>query len=208
MVKKVISSVVIIMFILSLAVMGNGVKAYSNSDFSIDVPSDYKSSGKNVWAKSNGDNFNIQIDEYDEKITVSLEDAYKQVMDEATKDSLYADVETKEVINISKNDYKCAHLKAKAVYSGVSFYVDQYMVISDNKIYVLTFSSADKSYFSSSEVEDVKESFTIENYKEPQVVKNRVEKVANNVAKRVLIGVAVGAVVGAISGVAYKIKRK
>ena len=208
MVKKVISSVFVIMFILSLVVMGNGVKAYSNSDFSIDVPSDYKSGGKNVWAKSNGDNFNIQIDEYDEKITVSLEDAYKQVMDEATKDSLYADVETKEVINVTKNDYKCAHLKAKVVYSGVNFYVDQYMVISDNKIYVLTFSSADKSYFSSSEVEDIKESFTIANYKEPQVVKNRVEKVANNIAKRVLIGVAVGAVVGAISGAAYKIKRK
>ncbi len=203
--KKVLASIVFLVVIFDLIIMGQGVKAYSNDDFSIDIPSTYKSSGTNVWGKSNGDNINVQINSYDEDITESLDKYFEDIIEEIEKEDMYSSIDTKEIIKITKNDYKCAHITAKL--SGYSLYADQYLILSDKNVYTITFTSSSKSYFSSDEAEDILDSFTIKDYKEPKV-KSKSGEMAESVADGAVRGVIIGAVIGAVVGIIMAIKKK
>lgn len=195
--KLLLLSTIFMVIFSNLIMVGNVVLAESNDDFSMEIPSEYKSMGKNAWIKSNGDNVNVQVKAHNSKINGSLDKALKELLEETCKLSIYSDIETKEVSKYTNNKYKGIHIIAKV--SGSQVYVEQYAFISDKNTYVITFSSTSKDYFSSDEVKSMIDSFTIPNYKKPQ----------NNSALSVTLrGALIGAVVGAIIGGIKAIKKK
>ncbi len=190
----------IFIIITNIFMIGNVAKAYSNDDFSMELPSEYKSFGTNGWRKSNGDNVNVQVRDHDAKeIKGSLDKALKDLLDETCNSGMYSKIETKEVSKFTKNKYKGIHIVAEAKVSGISAYVEQYAFISDKKIYVITFSSTSKDYFTSDEAESIIDSFTIPNYKEPK---------SNSILKTTLIGAGIGAIAGAIIAGTRAVKNK
>ena len=77
-------------------------------------------------------------------------------------------IDVKEITRCTKNNYKCFHILAQYSMADYSYYCDQYIVVSGNKMYALTLSSEDKDDFNSADFKKVLDSFTINNYKEPQ----------------------------------------
>ena len=194
--KRVLSAV-LVAILMSFLFLTSTVSAYEGADYSMDIPSSHTAYRTNVWRKSNGDNVNVQITSYTSGVgDKTMDELLNEVLDKVSTMSQYKSFETKEVTTISKNDYKCAHIRAKL--SSYSFYVDQYQVISKGKIYTITFTSSSTAYFSSSDVEDMLESFTIKNYEDPTAGAS-VKKVAKNAGK--VIGIIAG-VVGGIIGIA------
>ena len=85
-------------------------------------------------------------------------------------------IDVKEITRCTKNNYKCFHILAQYSMADYSYYCDQYIVISGNKMYVLTLSSQNKDDFNSEDFKKVLDSFTINNYKEPQSLLNNYEE--------------------------------
>lgn len=194
-------STIFVVILTNFIMIGNVALAESNDDFSIEIPSEYRSAGKNAWVKSNGDNVNIQVKAHNSKLNGSLDKALKELLEETCKLSIYSNVETKEVSKYTNNKYKGIHIIAKV--SGSQAYVEQYAFISDKNTYVITFSATSKDYFSSDEVKSMINSFTIPNYKEP---KNN--SAASLALKGAVIGAVIGAIIGGIKAITKKSKEK
>ena len=61
-------SVLISVILLLVVCIATSVNAYSTSDYSIDVPASFKQVGTGaIYKMTNGNNFNVQITNYDEK---------------------------------------------------------------------------------------------------------------------------------------------
>lgn len=85
-------------------------------------------------------------------------------------------IDVKEITKCTKNNYKCFHILAQYSMADYSYYCDQYTVISRDRMYVLTLSSQEKDDFNSADLKKVLDSFTINNYKEPQSLLNNYEE--------------------------------
>ena len=211
--KKMLFSLFLVMLIMNLILRGNVVKAYSDDEFSIDLPSTYKSVGTNTWMKTSGEYINVNIMEPPGELKGTLDDNLEELMEELSNQSVYEKFDTKEVIDITKNNYRCAHIVAKV--NGYGYYVSQYIIVSGKKAYALTVRASSKSYLSSSEAEKIVNSFTIKDYKEPEIAKSSnksskdsSEEFADEILHRTIIGAVSGAVLGAIIAVFYKLKNK
>ena len=189
--KKSILISGVLLIILAIA---TSVYAYETSDYSIDVPSSCKEFGTAIYKADNGNNFNIQVTDYDQKkdgypyTDKNLEELAKQM-----ESTMKAKVSKKEITKCTKNNYKCIHLQSELY----GFIIDQYAVVSGNKIYTVTLAAANKDDLNSGDLKNVLDSFTLKNYQEPQ-----------NGLSPVLIGAIVGAGVGALMGIISVVKRK
>ncbi|MBR0490498.1 MAG: hypothetical protein IJJ82_00430 [Clostridia bacterium] len=107
-------------------------------------------------------------------------------------------IDVKEITKCTKNNYKCFHILAQYSMADYSYYCDQYIVVSGNKMYVLTLSSEDKDDFNSADFKKVLDSFTINNYKESQS------------SLGLIIGgiIRLGLVVGLVIAVVFRNKNK
>ena len=162
--KKIISRIIVIITMLGLMMVGNKSKAYVGSGYTIDIPSTYiktsVTSGE-AWAKSTGDNLNIQVMENTSgevanytTLNESIETLKKELSSTITMDK-------SEVTSI--NGYDCIHLIYK--YSGIS--LEQYAIPTKDKIYVLTLAGVSSDYLNSTEARGIVNSFKITNYEKP-----------------------------------------
>ena len=186
-------SVIISVIILLLVCIATNVNAYSTSDYSIDVPASFKEFGTAIYKMDNGNNFNVQVTNYDEKkdgypyTQKTLDDLVQQM------EKSGANVKKKEITNCTKNNYKCIHLM-----SGIYGYTcDQYAIFSGNKIYTITVTVADEKDLENSDVKAIVDTFTLKDYKEPK-----------QGFSPILIGAIIGAGVGLLLGIIAAIKKK
>lgn len=188
--KKSIFISIVLLIILNIA---TSVNAYSTSDYTVDIPSEYEEKMSAVFATDDGRSFNIQITKYDEKEGYP----YTQKMLDELANEFESDgsvkINNKEITKCTKNNYKCFHITS--TYLGID--CDQYAIVSGDKIYTLTLSSGDKEDFNRDEMKGIINSFTINDYKEPQEGLNPA-----------IIGAIIGAGVVLVIGIVSVIKRK
>ena len=187
-------SVLISVILLLVVCIATSVNAYSTSDYSIDVPASFKQVGTGaIYKMTNGNNFNVQITNYDEKkdgypyTQKNLEDLAQEMEKSGAK------IKKKEITNCTKNNYKCMHLMSE-IYGCVC---DQYAVVSGNKIYTITVAVVDEKDLESDDVKAIVNTFTLKDYKEPK-----------QGFSPILIGAIVGAGVGLLLGIIAAIKKK
>lgn len=199
--KKCLISFIIVTIMMSFAMLTGKVQAYTAADYSIDVPSSYTSAGTNKWKKSNGDNFNVQIRTYTGGLgNQTLDEALNDILDGILKGNLYEDIKVKEVADITDNNYRGIHIKAKL--KGYSLYADQYEIVSKGKIFVLTFVSSDEEYLDSDEIKDTIKSFEITKYERPEEKETKKESkdksTKNETVNFKLIAIVIGSIIGII----------
>lgn len=219
--KKVISAIIV--FVLSFS-MFNNVDAYSTSQFSIDIPENYKKVGLNSFTNENGNNVNIQItttsykgkDPYTEKnLNDLVEEIYKQIEDskeqlviEAKKqygnqisDEELAEyvgsfkcnyIDTKEITKFSKNNYKCFHLIGNFTMGELTYFANQYSVISGNYVYTVTISGNEKEFFDTEEAKNIIDSFTITNFQGVKKDATSTRTMTSAITAVVLFAIAIG----------------
>ena len=162
--KKIISRILVIITILGIMMVGNQSKAYVGNGYTIDVPSTYikttVSSGE-AWAKSTGDNLNIQVTDNTDGEVANYTTLNESIETLKSQLSSSITIDKSEVTTI--NGYDCLHLLYK--YSGVS--IEQYAVPTKDKIYILTLAGVSSDYLTSSEVKSIVGSFKITNYVKP-----------------------------------------
>lgn len=193
--KKSIIISVVLLLILSIATT---VNAYSTSEFEIDIPDSFKKAGTNVYVDGEGRSFNITTVPYNEKDG----DPYNQrsidkMVNELKEEMNLQDVFIKEITRCTKNNHKCAHIQSSYPISNMVYYIDQYAIVSGNKIYTLTLSALNKEDLNSGDLKNVLDSFTIKNYKEPK-----------STMSPTLICAIIGAGVGVVLAIVSVIKKK
>ncbi len=143
------------------------------------------------------------VDNYKDEMKEQLKQTYGSYMTDSEIDK-YVDsfkcnsVDLKEITTCTKNNYKCFHIISNYTMSDYSYYSEQYSITSGNNVYTLTLSSSDKSGLETSEMRDIVNSFTINNYKEP----------TGSTLSPTMIGIICGACVGAVVGVVIRKKNK
>lgn len=143
------------------------------------------------------------LDAEKENIKIEMESTYGSALsDEEINEYVNSfkcnSIDVKEITKCTKNNYKCFHILAQYSMADYSYYCDQYIVVSGNKMYALTLSSEDKDDFNSADFKKVLDSFTINNYKEPQS------------SLGLIIGgiIRLGLVVGLVIAVVFRNKNK
>ena len=101
---------------------------------------------------------------------------YSQELIDQYIDSMKVEsVDKKEIIKTTKNKYKCFHFvvtfsteNIDSSIGQVKSYGEIYIFVSNNTAYTLSIVTSDESELESSELKDIINSFTIDNYKEPK----------------------------------------
>lgn len=127
------------------------------------------------------DNLYNNLNSEKESLKTEMESTYgSELSDEEINEYVNSfkcnSIDVKEITKCTKNNYKCFHILAQYSMADYSYYCDQYIVVSGNKMYALTLSSQDKDDFNSEDFKKVLDSFTINNYKEPQSLLNNYEE--------------------------------
>lgn len=157
--KKIITKILVVITMLGIMIASNTSFAYVGDGYTIDVPSTFSSSGGAVWAKSTGDSINIQTNSNPAGEGVSYT-ALNQTV-ESLKKAYSITVEKQELTTL--NGYDCFHL----VYSKTGINIEQYIVPTKTKIYVITLGGVSSDFLTSSEAKGMIESFKITNYEKP-----------------------------------------
>ena len=152
----------------------------------------------NVIVQDNTDSFDYTqefLDQLTDEIKNNI-DAYRQAVadevkaqyansgiDEAALNSYiqqvvskmeYKDFLVKELTTCSKNQYKCFHFISEiSLGEEQSTFTETYQIASGkkaDKIYTITISSNDKTFFENEKVKEAINSFTIKDYEEPAVM--------------------------------------
>ena len=138
------------------------------------------------------------LDSEKENIKIEMESTYgSSVSDEEPNE--YVDdfkcnsIDVKEITRCTKNNYKCFHILAQYSMADYSYYCDQYIVVSGNKMYALSLGAENKDDFNSEDFKKVLDSFTIKNYKEPR------SSLSLIIGKIIRVGIVTGLVIVVVS---------
>ena len=202
--KKCISILVLLLFMLGIATSVNAYSTSefeidipdSFEQVELNVYADENGRGFNIVSEP----FETKIDPYNqatldmivdtlynnlnaakENTKTEMESTYgSELSDEEINEYVNSfkcnSIDVKEITKCTKNNYKCFHILAQYSMDDYYYYCDQYIVVSGNKMYTLTLSSQDKDDFNSEDFKKVLDSFTINNYKEPQSLLNNYEE--------------------------------
>ena len=119
-----------------------------------------------------------EIDNYREEFKLALQEKNQQYNSGLTETQIneYAKsvkvnfIDKKEIINFTKNNYKCFHIIANYSISDYNYYVEQYTLFSGNNVFTLSISSEDLDYFNRQDIKNIVNSFTIKNFKDSSTV--------------------------------------
>lgn len=143
------------------------------------------------------------IDDYREEMKASLKQTYGLYMTDSEINKYVQSfkcnsIDLKEITTCSKNNYKCFHIISNFTMTNYSYYAEQYSIASGNNVFTLTLSSSNKSGLGTSEMKDIVNSFTINNYKEPSGMP----------LSPTLMGIIAGACAGAVAGIITYFRNK
>ena len=148
------------------------------------------------------DRIEKSFDEYKEKIKAEIKEKQgdsvsDEKIEEVLKDIKW-NIEKKEIIDITKNNYKCFHIVSNISTGETSYYTDQYSIASGNTFYTITISVTEKEELESQEIKNILDSFTIINYK---AHKGKQSTSHNKMSSIVIVIVVmiIGAILGAIN---------
>lgn len=174
--KKVLVSVVSLLFVL--CILAGNTLAYSNKNYSIDVPSKYQKYHEGDTTVSfmcdNTKQLGISVldtseKEDEAKLVKDILDGKKDVkkmvdylLDE-NPDMTEDNIKKSEIISISENKYDAIHIAMEEEKSGKTGYYHAYMMLTDDHIYMITFVSIDEDMAKSSDIKDALDSFEIKN---------------------------------------------
>jgi len=129
--------------------------------------------GKDPYTEKN---LNDLVDEIYKQIEDSkdelIKEAKRQYGNQLTESEIaeYVDsfkcnyIDVKEITEFSKNNYKCFHILGNFTMGDLTYFANQYSVISESNVYTVTFSGQSKEEFETEEFKSMLDSFTIKNF--------------------------------------------
>lgn len=167
---------IIISILLFFMIFVSEVIGYSTNDYSIDIPSYYEKVEDGNFSYLGSDvlyNVNIQI-EYlgDTENFKYTQENLEALESDVNNQGFYVNgyycnffVIDTDITTFGKSNYKCFYLHSITTISNLSFFADQYFVVSGDYGYLLTVISNDSDYLESSEAKNIVKSFNIKNFK-------------------------------------------
>ena len=153
--KKTYAKIVAIIAMVVIMLAGNSALAYTGDGFSIDMPSTYTSGGSNSWANTSSKaTVNVQVLDNTAGETISQESLQESV--DSLK-SAYSGIVIEKSEITKLNGMDALHIASNVS----SMYLEQYVVVTSSKVFVLTMGAYDKSYLSSSEATSILGSFKV-----------------------------------------------
>lgn len=154
--KKTYAKIVAIIAMVVIMLAGNSALAYTGDGFSIDMPSTYTSGGSNSWVSTSSKaTVNVQVLDNTAGETISQESLQESV--ESLK-SAYSGIVIEKSEITKLNGMDALHIASNVS----SMYLDQYVVVTSSKVFVLTMGAYEKSYLSSSEATSILGSFKVD----------------------------------------------
>ena len=143
-------------------------------------------------------NIYSEIDQIREDMKKNIQKRYGEYLSESeineyVKSFKCNSIDKKEITTATKNNYKCYHIITNCSAGDYNYYAEQYSFISNNKVYTLTVSVEEKSDLQSSEIKNIVNSFTINNYKDPE----KASVLSSNVWTSI-VGISIVVAVGGI----------
>lgn len=144
---------------------------YSNPDYSINIPSNYKNISNGHWLRQDSEveiliqSVPIESTQHFKYNNQNLNSLVKSLNESANQyENVRIDILDKSVQKFTKNKYKGFFIKSIYSLSGYNLYAIQYVVGSNNVMYMLTIESTNLGQLNSYEVKDIVDSFTISNF--------------------------------------------
>lgn len=168
-------------------------------------------SGKDPYTEQN---LNDLVDEIYKQIEDSKDqlvaEAKKQYGSQLTDEELAGYVssfkcnyiDTKEITKFSKNEYKCFHIIGNFTMGDLTYFANQYSVISGNNVYTVTVSGQEKEEFETDEIKNMIESFTIKNFQGVKKNETSTKTMTSAITAIILFAIAI------IGGMVNKVKAK
>ena len=154
--KKTYAKIVAIIAMVVIMLAGNSALAYTGDGFSIDMPSTYTSGGSNSWVSTSSKaTVNVQVLDNTAGETISQESLQESV--DSLK-SAYSGIVIEKSEITKLNGMDALHIASNVS----SMYLDQYVVVTSSKVFVLTMGAYEKSYLSSSEATSILGSFKVD----------------------------------------------
>ena len=162
----------LIVLLLIVIINSAVVFAVSLSRYSIDVPF--------TWVRDGdfyeNDNYNLSINIEEEPYTGGImydffddEEMLKEICEGYVDDINQSGIEVvsynSEITNVTKNEYKCIYFTMTLLYGDSNYYSKNYVIPLNDRAFNVTVYSRNKEGLENTELKNIIDSFTIDNYK-------------------------------------------